>query len=38
VAAQPALAIVTPGGEVQTLLGAADEAIVDSIIEDALAG
>lgn len=38
VAAQPALAIVTPGGEVQTLLGAADEAIVDAIIEDALAG
>lgn len=33
---QPALAIVTPSGEVQTLLGAADEAIVDSIIEDAL--
>ena len=38
VAAQPALAIVTPDGEVQTLLGAAEEEIVDGLIEDALAG
>ena len=38
VPAQPALAIVTPAGEVQTLFGAADEEIVDGLIEDALAG
>lgn len=37
VASQPAFAIVRPDGEVQTLLGAADEAFLDSLIEDALA-
>ena len=37
VPAQPAFAIVTPDGEVQTLLGAADEATLDAIIEQALA-
>ncbi len=36
VASQPALAIVHPDGEVETLLGAADEEIVDSLIERAL--
>lgn len=33
---QPAFAIVRPDGEVQTLFGAADDAILDSLIEDAL--
>lgn len=37
VPSQPALAIVTPDGEVQTLFGAADEELVDSVIADALA-
>jgi peroxiredoxin len=34
---QPAFAIVTPAGEVQTLVGAADGATLDGIIEQALA-
>jgi len=29
---QPAIALVLPDGEVQTLLGAADAALLDSII------
>jgi hypothetical protein len=33
---QPAIALVTPQGEVQTLLGAADDALLDAIITDAL--
>jgi len=36
VASQPAFAIVRPDGEVQTLLGAADEEFLDTLIEDAL--
>ena len=36
VASQPAIAIIRPDGEVQTVLGAADEAFLDSLIEDAL--
>jgi len=35
VAAQPALAIISPDGDVQTLFGAADEELVDSLIEGA---
>ncbi len=34
---QPAFALVLPDGEVQTLFGAADEALLDSLISDALA-
>jgi hypothetical protein len=34
---QPALAIIRPDGEVQTLFGAADDALLDSLIADALA-
>jgi hypothetical protein len=37
VATQPALAIVFPDGEVQTLYGAADEELLDSLIGAALA-
>lgn len=37
VATQPAFAIVRPDGEVQTLFGSADEALLDSLISDALA-
>ena len=37
IAGQPALAIIRPDGEVQTLLGAADDALLDSLISDALA-
>lgn len=37
VAGQPAFAIVTPDGEVELLLGSADEALLDSLIEQALA-
>lgn len=37
VAAQPAFAIVRPDGEVQVLLGAADDTLLDSLIADALA-
>ena len=33
---QPAFAIITPEGEVQTLMGAADSELLDSIISDAL--
>ena len=36
VATQPAIAIIRPDGEVQTLFGAADEALLDSLITDAL--
>jgi hypothetical protein len=36
VAAQPAIAIVRPDGEVQTLFGAADDELLDSLIDDAL--
>ena len=36
VAAQPALAIVHPDGAVETLLGAADDELLDSLIERAL--
>lgn len=38
VAAQPALAIVGLDGDVRTILGAADDAVVDGLIEDALDG
>lgn len=31
---QPAIAIIAPDGEVQTLFGAADEALLDSILTD----
>ena len=34
---QPAIAIVLPDGEVQTLIGAADDALLDSILDDATA-
>jgi hypothetical protein len=33
---QPAFAIIRPDGEVQTLFGAADETLLDSMITDAL--
>ncbi len=36
VASQPAFAVIRPDGEVQTLLGSADESFLDSLIEDAL--
>jgi hypothetical protein len=36
VASQPAIAIVLPDGEVQTILGAADEAVLDGILTDAV--
>ena len=36
VVSQPAFAIVTPEGEVQTLLGAADDDLLDSIISAAV--
>ena len=38
VASQPALAIIHPDGEVETLFGAADEELVDSLIQRALDG
>jgi len=34
---QPAFAIIYPDGEVQTLFGSADEALLDSLISDAAA-
>lgn len=34
---QPAIAIVLPDGEVQTIFGAADESLLDSILSDAVA-
>jgi peroxiredoxin len=37
VTSQPAIAIVRPDGEVQTLFGAADDALLDSLIADAIA-
>lgn len=37
VPAQPALVIISPDGEVQTLFGAVDEALLDDIIGDAVA-
>jgi hypothetical protein len=37
VASQPAIAIVLPDGEVQTLFGAADDSLLDSILADAVA-
>lgn len=37
VASQPAIAIVLPDGEVQTLFGVTDDALLDSILADALA-
>lgn len=36
IASQPALAIIHPDGEVETLFGAADEELVDSLIQRAL--
>jgi hypothetical protein len=36
VASQPAIALITPDGEVQTLFGAADEAFLDSLLADAV--
>ena len=38
VAAQPAFAVITAEGEVQTLLGAVDEELLDQIVEAAIAG
>ena len=37
IAYQPAIAIVLPDGEVQTIAGAVDEATLDSILSDATA-
>lgn len=37
VPAQPALVIISPDGEVQTLFGAVDEELLDDIIGDAIA-
>lgn len=37
VAHQPAIALVTPDGEVQMILGAADEEFLDDILADAVA-
>ena len=37
VAYQPAIAIVLPDGEVQTIAGAVDEATLDGILSDATA-
>lgn len=37
VAYQPAMAIVLPDGEVQTINGAADEALIDEILSAATA-
>jgi hypothetical protein len=37
VTSQPAIAVIRPDGEVQTLFGAADDAFLDSLITDALA-
>lgn len=37
VPSQPALVIIAPDGEVQTLFGAVDDDLVDSLITDALA-
>jgi hypothetical protein len=34
---QPAFVIIRPDGEVQTLYGAADDQLLDSLITDALA-
>jgi peroxiredoxin len=36
VAGQPAMAIVLPDGEVQTIMGAADDDLLDSILSDAI--
>lgn len=36
VAAQPAIALVRPDGEVQTVFGAADDEFLDSLLTDAL--
>ena len=36
VATQPAMAIVLPDGEVQTVFGAVDEALLDGILGDAV--
>lgn len=36
VPSQPATAIVLPDGEVQTIFGAADDALLDSILADAV--
>jgi hypothetical protein len=33
---QPAIALVLPDGEVQTLMGAADEELLDSIISSSI--
>lgn len=34
---QPAIAVVTPDGEVRTILGAADPDLLDTILSDAVA-
>lgn len=36
VATQPAIALILPDGEVQTLYGAADETLLDSLIGSAV--
>ncbi|MFZ8999411.1 MAG: TlpA family protein disulfide reductase [Ilumatobacteraceae bacterium] len=38
VAAQPAFAVITAEGEVQTLLGAADDELLDQIVQAAIDG
>jgi peroxiredoxin len=34
---QPAVVVVAPNGKVETLYGAADEAVLDQLVRDALA-
>lgn len=36
VAAQPAMAIVSPSGEVEQIFGAVDDGTLDAILSDAL--
>ena len=36
VTTQPAIALVVPDGEVQTIFGAADEELLDSVLRDAV--
>ena len=38
VASQPAVAVVSPDGGVETVFGAAEPELVDSLIDDALQG
>lgn len=36
--AQPALVVVSPSGAVETLFGAVEESLLDTVLGDALAG